>query len=456
MKKLKVCLLLLLLSSCTTYTGKFQPSAFKSVGGTSNSSNDTINVWVEYNSVSYYTYILKVYKNINHLPLNFNVVGVDTGEAANTFLQDPDNGADIFTIPHNDISKLTVYGSHIMPLTDSKLIKQIQNDNIPEFVEVVTKTMQTATGAKDYMFAAPYITQSLVLFYNTDLVTAEEAQTWEGLVAAATRAGGTTKAGAVIGEDGYNFSWSILARKLNTDGTNSSTLKLYEDKKAENCYFQGDDMIAVTKYTQDLYKEAHGFMFASDWEVELSGKGVLSVITGAWKYSAAKEVLGNKLGVAKLPTFEIKEDIGSIKKGTKFQSGSFYDCKAFVMKKISPHAQYLQEVVKYLTSKEVQEGSFEECNNLPAYKNAKTEFEALSKDTIEAKLANIQYEMGTYGRPQPFGTGDDFNRLYYSAGAPTLYKALIVNKDGSLSTYDQIKAELANIENVWKTGNKIV
>ena len=57
--------------------------------------------------------------------------------------------------------------------------------------------------------------------------------------------------------------------------------------------------------------------------------------------------------------------------------------------------------------------------------------------------------------PQPFGTGDDFNRLYYSAGAPTLYKALIVNKDGSLSTYDQIKSELANIENVWKTGNKI-
>ena len=126
------------------------------------------------------------------------------------------------------------------------------------------------------------------------------------------------------------------------------------------------------------------------------------------------------------------------------------------MKKISPHAQYLQEIVKYLSSKEVQEYSFEECNNLPAYKNAKKEFEALSKDTIEAKLANIQYEMGTYGRPQPFGTGDDFNRLYYSAGAPTLYKALIVNKDGSLSTYAQIKKELANIENFWKTGNKIV
>ena len=231
-----------------------------------------------------------------------------------------------------------------------------------------------------------------------------------------------------------------------------------EDKKAENCYFQGDDMIAVTKFTQDYFKNPNGMMFVSSsgWETELRSEGALSVITGAWDYSKVKEVLGDKLGVAKLPTFTIKEDIGSIKEGTEFQSGSFYDCKAFVMKKISPHKQYLQEVVKYLTSKEVQEGSFEECNNLPSYQYARRDFAALKENNIQAQLANIQYEMGDYGIPQPFGTHDDFNRLYYSSGAPTLYKALIVNKDGSLSTYAQIKAELANIENVWKTGNKIV
>ena len=425
------------------------------VVGCGKDNGETITVWVGGESVEYYKEVLAKYKKDNDFPLNFKVVESDAGEAANTFLQDPDNGADIFTVAHDNIAKLTVDGSHIMPLTDASLIQQVKDDNTAEFVNVITKTMQTTAGPKDYMFAAPYITQSLVLFYNKDLVTSEQAKTWEGLVEAATKAGKDTKAGAVIGEDGFNFSWSILARQLNEDGTNSSSLQLYKDKKAENCYFQGDDMIAVTKYTQDLYKETHGFMFATDWEVELRQGGVASVITGAWNYSAAKEVLGNKLGVAKLPTFTIKEDIGTIKAGTQFQSGSFYDCKAFVMKKISPHAQYLQEIVKYLTSKEVQEGSFEQCNNLPSYKNAKTEFEALSKDTDEAQLANIQYEMGTYGMPQPFGTGDDFNRLYYSAGAPTLYKALIVNKDGSLSKYEQIKSELANIENVWKTGNKI-
>ena len=238
---------------------------------------------------------------------------------------------------------------------------------------------------------------------------------------------------------------------------NTTTLKLYEDKKAENCYFQGDDMIAITKWTQDYFKNPNGFMFppSSGWELELQNNAALSVITGAWNYDTVYKILGSNLGVAKLPTFTTTEEMGTIPAGTEFQSGSFYDCKAFVMKKKSPHAQYLQEIVKYLSSKEIQEGSFEECNNLPAYKNAKEEFEALSQDTIEAKVANIQYEMSKYGIAQPFGTGDDFTRFYYTSGAGITYKELIIDEDGSLSTYNQIKSELANIENIWKTGEQI-
>ena len=426
---------------------------------------DSITVWVGGESVKYYEKVLKDFKKKNDFPLNFKVVEADAGQAAGNFLQDPDNGADIFTVAHDNIAKLTVDGSHILPLTDESLINQVKADNTPEFVEVITKTMTTSAGPKDYMFAVPYITQSLILYYNTDFVTPEQAKTWEGLAEAANKISDTTKkvkACTLVGEDGYNFSWSILARQLNEDGTSSSTLKLYDDKKAENCYFQGDDMVAVTKWTQDYFKNPNGMMFpsGSGWEVELRADGgkpvALSTISGAWDYTAVQEVLGSKLGVAKLPTFTINEDHGEVKAGTKFQSGSFYDCKAFVMKKNSPHRQYLQEVVKFLSSKEVQEGSFEECQNLPSYKDAQKDFEALKADTTAAKLANIQYEMGKYGMPQPFGTGDNFNNNYYSAGGATLYKRLIENKGGVFSTDAQIKAELANIEAVWKTGKSSV
>ena len=110
-----------------------------------------------------------------------------------------------------------------------------------------------------------------------------------------------------------------------------------------NCYAQGDDTIAVTKWTHDFFASENGAKFPSDsgWEVELkpkSGSNVgvtVSVVGGAWNYNAAKAALGNNLGVAKLPTFTITEDsaYNTIEAGTQFQSGTFADCKAFVMKR---------------------------------------------------------------------------------------------------------------------------
>ena len=115
------------------------------------------------------------------------------------------------------------------------------------FLDVIKGTYRDQT----YSFAVPYISQALVLFYNKQYVTAEQAKTWEGLREAAKAAGSNVKACTFLGKDNFNFSWSILARQM---PGNTSTLKLYDDKKAENCYFQGDDMIAVTKWTQSVIK----------------------------------------------------------------------------------------------------------------------------------------------------------------------------------------------------------
>ena len=423
---------------------------------------DNILIWVGAESVEYYTQKLEEYKNANpDFEYGFDVKGVDTGSAASTFLNDTDAGADIFTIAHDNLAKLTAGSSTIMPVTDQGLLAQIEADNPDSFKSVIKSTVQ----GQEFTFAVPYISQALVLYYNTAVVSEEQAKTWEGLreaAKAASQPGHTVTAGTLVGTDGYNFSWSLLARKVSD---NSTTLKLYENGVMSNCYAQGDDTIAVTKWTHDFFASENGAKFPSDsgWEVELkpkSGSNVgvtVSVVGGAWNYNAAKAALGNNLGVAKLPTFTITEDsaYNTIEAGTQFQSGTFADCKAFVMKKTSKYASVLQNIVKFLSSKEVQEGSYEVANNLPAYKNAATEFEAMNANTLEAKLARTQIEMSNYGIAQPFGVNALFNSFYYSKGAPDLYKALIEDKDGVFSTFEEIKLELANIESVWKTGTKI-
>ena len=347
-----------------------------------------------------------------------------------------------------------------MPVTDQSLLDQIAADNPAVFQEVIKKEMH----GKNYTFAVPYVGQSLVLYYNKKVVTDEQAKTFEGLAAAAkaaSTASNKAKAVTFLGADNFNFSWSILARQM---PENKTTLKLYENKDAANCYFQGDDMVAVTKWAQDYFDLDNGGSYpsSSGWEMELtpkngenSGKAV-ALIGGAWSYDKVVSALGaENVGVTKLPTFTTTKEYGTIPAGTVFQAGSFYDCKAFVMKKTSPYVAVLQDVVKYLSSKDIQEQSFERCNNLPAYKNAQTEFDAMKADTTSAKLANMQYEMAKYAIAQPFGTGETFNEYYYDSGSADLYKSLIENSDGVFSAYDEIKSELANIENVWKTGKKL-
>lgn len=461
MKSKKLLSLFISALTMTSIVGCGGDKNSSSNGGTNLENKGTITVWVGEESVDYYKKVLNKYREDNRFPYTFDVVGSDAGSAAKNFLEDPEKGADIFTVPHDNLAKLTDGASVIMPITDESLKQQIIDDNSQSFVDVITQTRQMSSGEKSYMFAVPYITQSLFLYYNTAVVSEEQAKTWEGLRDAAKAAGDNVKACTLTGTDNYNFSWSILARQM---PGNTSTLKLYENKSAENCYFQGNDMIAVTTWMQDYLKDPNGLMFpsSSGWDVELTPKSgsragtAIAVVGGAWNKSLAEQALGSNLGVAKLPTFTTTEKVNTIPEGTTFQAGSFYDCKAFVMKKSSPYAQYLQEIVKHLSSKEIQEGSFEECDNLPAYKNARTEFEALQADTFEAKVAKIQYDMEQYSIPQPFGTGELFNSYYYDCGSSDLYKALLNDKDGSLSTYEAIKSELANIENVWKTGKKIV
>ena len=106
-------------------------------------TTESILVWVGAESMDYYQTKLNDFKKANpDFPLDFTVKGVDTGSAATTFLQDIDAGADIFTIAHDNLAKLTTGTSAIMPVTDESLLAQIDADNPDTFKSVIKSTVQ--------------------------------------------------------------------------------------------------------------------------------------------------------------------------------------------------------------------------------------------------------------------------------------------------------------------------
>lgn len=416
-------------------------------------ADDPLLIWVGAESEEFYTGKMTEYieaYNAAHeeeFPFEVSVQGVDTGSAAATFLDDTEAGADIFTVAHDNLGKLIAGSSAIAPVTNTALLAQINEMNSESFLNVI----KGSVDGTEYTFGVPYVAQSLILYYNTEYITEEQAQTWEGILEAATAA--EKQALSLTGTDGYNNSFIMLATEYPSHAT---TLELYTDGIQENCFLTGDDTVAKYKFGQYLFTHEYGAKEPTDsgWEIELKDEISISVIGGAWHYSAAQAALGENLGIATLPTFTISEEqqYGTAVAGTVFKSGTFADTKMFVMKKNSEKAEYLEDILLYLTSIDVQEESFEEVNNLPAYKNALEEFAAFDTDSLDIELATAQLEMFEWGIPQPFGASSKYNFYFYSKGAPDLLLDVLTNADNAYSTDAEILAQLQIIESIYETG----
>jgi len=437
--KNKVLILLVILASVTLLYGC--------------SKQETLTIWVGDESQEFYQGVMDDYvaayneANEEDFPYLVSVKGVDTGSAAATFLEDTDAGADIFTVAHDNLGKLITGSSSIAPITDPDLLAQIAADNPDTFTDVI----KGSVGGTEYTFGVPYIAQALVLYYNKAYISDTQVLTWEGILAAAATA--NNQALSLTGTDGFNNSFLLLAKN---EMTQETSLRLYANGDINDNYATGDDVLSVMKWGQRFFTNANGAKRPTDsgWTVELQNEISISVIGGAWHFNAAQAALGSNLGVTKLPTFTVtSQDVyGSTPAGTVFQSGTFADAKMFVMKKGSSKAEYLQDIMKHLSSKDIQEQSFIEANNLPSYKNAIDEFDSMSGDSVEIQLAVAQLEMFERGIPQPFGADTRFNFYYYSKGAPDLIMEILENKNSLFSTDAAILAQMQIVEAIWKTG----
>ena len=429
--------------------------------------DDSIKIWVGVESKDFYQekvdQWVEAYKAANGgkaFPWAIRVEGVDTGSAAGKFLDDTAAGGDIFTIAHDNLGRLIAGSSAIAPVTNEALLRQIQNDNPSGFLEAI----KGKVAGTEYTFGIPYIAQALVLYYNTSYLTEEDVKTWEGIWRVAKENG--KQSVSINGDDGYNNSFIVLAERA-SDGKRIADI--YVNGEFENCNFNSDLALATLRWGQRFFTDAspdkrvnYGAKKVGDsgWEMELANEASLSLVGGAWNFNAARAALGSKLGIAVLPSFTLTEaDVEgtSIAAGTVMNSGTFADTKMFVVKKHKQgekKAEYLEEILIYLSSKEMQEQSFIHCANLPAYKNASTEFAALQQNTLEGKLAKMQIEMFANGRPQPFGPNARMNNWYYSQGAPMIVLNILMNTDNLYDTTAQIREGMAIIETIWKTGRR--
>ena len=455
-----------------------------------------IEMWVGSESVDFYRGLVDEFKK-SHSDFGYavNVVGADTGTAAAAMINDNTACPEIITIAHDNIGKLSRM-NYIAPIVenyDDHLLDQILADNPESFKKAIINVLGQEESIS-YTFAVPYISQALFLYYDTRYVTAEQAKTFEGLREAAAAQGDDVKSYMVTGTDGYNFSFTLLARNISAG--NVSNLRLYEGGNRYDCYNQDNDQVATLKWMQRSYEDPNGGMldFDGQWYIQVQEHKALSAIGGAWHYNFFKNAVGEEnVGCAVIPTFTLTaadvegindvvypEDQGipqelwgtvdtAPKAGDVYRGGSFVDCKCFAlnMAKLEDKSDKTEEgkvkkykalctLLKYLSSKDAQNGSFKEATNVPAYVGADEFINSLVPD-VDAPasvidMAKAQTGMNIYGIPQPFVTGT-LNTYFYSKSTPDLYKNCIKKISGSGGdSVDGIRRTLWRMQYIWEHG----
>lgn len=427
-------------------------------GGEGDGGKINLSVWVGGESVDFYKkvadeFIASQAEGSEFANLSINVVGTDTGSAAGAIIQDKTAAADIYTVAHDNIGKL-VEKACARPLVEESLVKQVDDDNPAAYKDVI----HAKVDGTEYLFGAPYISQALFLYYRKDMVTEEQAKTFEGLQEAARAAGGTTKAVAVTGTDAFNFSFTVLAMEKETKAT---TVKIYEGGDRKACNFQGEDAIASTQWAQRFYADANGLSFPSAWATDIQNKKAVAIIGGAWHKDAFAASAGeSNTGISLIPTYTLTEDDvnGTTQKaGTVMQGGTFADCKVFMINSNCDNSKYAaaQALIKYMTSKNVQDRSFKECSNVPAYAGSdeaiKTMYENKEISETNYQLATNQIKMAEYGIAQPFTTAR-LNTFYYSSGADAILKACVTNDKDAYSTNRTVREAHYKMQYIWQNG----
>lgn len=215
------------------------------------------------------------------------------------------------------------------------------------------------------------------LYYDSSVISEEDAATWDTLLAAADKAG--KKVGMILASGWYNASFFYGAgftTGLNDDGTTAID-------------FNGTSKDGYTgvQVTQSMLNIASNkaFMAIADGDVsnQIAGGTLAAVISGTWDAENAQKVFGDGYAAAKLPTYTLD--------GKQVQQGSVSGYKLLGVNAYSKNVGWATVLAEFLTNEESQTTRFEQRQLAPTNKKVAASDEVSKNVAIAASGAQDAY-----------------------------------------------------------------
>ncbi len=310
-----------------------------------------------------------------------NVVGEDT--AKDSVLRDVEAAGDVFFFANDQIVEFVNAGAL------AKL-----GGSAKEMVESTMAESVVNTAVVDgELYGIPFTHNTYFMFYDKTIMSEDDVKTIEGIVNKETA------------DDVYNFylegagGWKLGAWYY---GAGCNLFGANGDDLSAGCDWNGETGLAVTNYLIDLVNNP---------KVGIDGQITVSELVqehrigawfdGSWSYQLYKDALGDDLGLAVIPTFNLN--------GEDYQLLSFYGSKCIGVNAHSKNMAAAVAFAQFLGEKEQQIQRFELSGQAPTNIEAGAT-DAVLADPVSTVLVN---EANTASVAQP--TAAIFGSKYWNA-----------------------------------------
>jgi arabinogalactan oligomer / maltooligosaccharide transport system substrate-binding protein len=311
---------------------------------------------------------------------NISLGVVSEADAKTKYLEDPAAAADVFAFANDQLYDLVNAGG-LYEVTRNK-------DAIVKANSVGSIEAATANGK---LYAYPMTADNgYFMYYDKGVISAEDAKSLDGILAAAD------KAGKKVFMDVSN-GWYIASFFLGAGG------KLTVKDGKQVCDFNNATGVKVGEAIKAF--TAHKAFLTGDDAVLTGGFGtnIVAGVSGTWNADAIKGKLGNNFAATKLPTFTLD--------GKQVQMGSFAGYKLVGVNSQTKAPVDAMDLAEWLTNEQNQAIRFKQRAMGPS--NIKVASGEEIKANIplaalaeQSKFASSQKDvLGSYWAPaEAFGT----------------------------------------------------
>ena len=315
------------------------------------------------------------------------------GDAADKVLNDVTSGPDVFSFASDQINKLIAGGA--LARIGGQAEADVKANNTATSVQSASVTINGETQ----LYAYPCTEDNtLFLYYDKSVLGADDIDSLGDLLDAAEAAG--KKVHFKLNDDGWYLSSFFFAYpELQYNVTyNESLVETAVDINYNDP--QGlAVMQALVKYVNhpalviqtDDSKLIAGFTPTAEGTVE-----VAAGVSGIWNAKSIQGVLGDNMGVAKLPTVEID--------GQEKQLTTFMGCKLIGVNGYSQNKGEAHKLAQWLTNEQNQLKRFETRGFGPSNKNVAASQAVASNPVISAVMAQAQFSRAQKSVPGNYWT----------------------------------------------------